>query len=126
MLMFPYIHIRYDIDDDCFMVPPLTVQPLVENAIRHGMRAREVGQIDITVRRGEGGHTIVIADNGLGFDPASIDAAEGKHIGIRNVREWLERQCGGTLTVQSRQGEGTTVTVFVPLGSATGQGGGAL
>ncbi len=53
ILMFPYIHIRYDIDDDCFMVQPLTVQPLVENAIRHGVRAREVGQIDITVRRGE-------------------------------------------------------------------------
>jgi LytS/YehU family sensor histidine kinase len=114
MLMFPYIHIHYDIGDDCFMLPPLTVQPLVENAIRHGVRAREIGQIDIIVRKGEDGHTIVIADNGLGFDPAAIDAAEGRHIGISNVRERLEKQCGGTLVVESRQGEGTTVTVFIP------------
>ena len=125
MLMFPYIHINYDIEDDCFMLPTLTVQPLVENAIRHGVRAREVGKIDITVRRGEGGHTIVIADNGLGFDPAAIDAAEGKHIGISNVRERLEKQCGGTLAVESRQGEGTTIAVFIPASEQVEQGGGA-
>ena len=126
MLMFPYIHIRYDIGDDCFMLPPLTVQPLVENAIRHGVRAREVGRIDITVKKLDNGHAIVIEDNGLGFDPASIDAAEGKHIGIRNVRERLEKQCGGTLTLESRQGEGTTVTIFIPAAEQAEQGGSAL
>lgn len=114
MLMFPYIHIHYDVEDDCFMLPPLTVQPLVENAIRHGVRGREAGKIDITVRKGENGHEVVIADNGLGFDPATVDAAGGKHIGIQNVRERLERQCGGMLTLESRPGEGTRVTVFVP------------
>ena len=125
MLMFPYIHINYDIGDDCFMLPPLTVQPLVENAIRHGVRAREVGQIDVIVRKNEGGHTIVIADNGLGFDPAVIDVAEGDHIGIRNVRERLENQCGGTLAVESQKGEGTTVTVFIPATERYEQGGDA-
>ena len=114
MLMFPYIHIHYDVEDDCFMLPPLTVQPLVENAIRHGVRGREAGEIDITVRKEENGHVVVIADNGLGFDPAAIDTAEGKHIGIQNVRERLEKQCGGTLILESRLGEGTRVTVFVP------------
>lgn len=114
MLMFPYIHIHYDIEDDCFMLPPLTVQPLVENAIRHGVRGRVDGEIDITVRKGENGHVVIIADNGLGFDPAAIDTAEGKHIGIQNVRERLEKQCGGTLILESRPGEGTRVTVFVP------------
>ena len=114
MLMFPYIHIHYDIEDDCFMLPPLTVQPLVENAIRHGVRGREAGEIDITVRKGENGHVVIIADNGLGFDPATVDTAEGKHIGIQNVRERLEKQCGGTLILESRPGEGTRVTVFVP------------
>ena len=125
MLMFPYIHINYDIGDECFMLPPLTVQPLVENAIRHGVRAREVGQIDVIVRKNEGGHTIVIADNGLGFDPVVIDAAEGNHIGIRNVRERLENQCGGTLVVESRKGEGTTVTLFIPETERYVQGGNA-
>jgi hypothetical protein len=115
MLMFPYIQIRYDVEDDCFRLPVLTVQPLVENAIRHGVRAREVGQIDITVRRKENGHSITIADNGLGFDLAAIDKGDGKHIGIRNVRERLEKLCHGTLTIESLQGEGTVVTLFVPL-----------
>ena len=117
MLMFPYIHIRYDIEDDQFMLPMLTVQPLVENAIRHGVRARDVGQIDINVRKSGTGHTIIIADNGLGFDPSAIDAADEKHIGIRNVRERLEKQCGGSLCIESRQGEGTEVTLFIPLAS---------
>ena len=117
MLMFPYIQIQYDIEDDCFSLPMLTVQPLVENAIRHGVRARSVGQIDITVRKNETGHTITIADNGLGFDPSAIDTADEKHIGIRNVRERLEKQCGGSLHVESRQGEGTVVTLFIPLAS---------
>ena len=129
MLMFPYIHIEYDVEDDAFMLPTLTVQPLVENAIRHGVRAREEGRIEITVRRNETGHFITIADNGLGFDPAAIDTAEGKHIGIRNVRERLEKQCGGWLKIVSRPGEGTTATLFIPGVSGnneeTAQGGGA-
>ena len=117
MLMFPYIHIRYDIEDDYFMLPMLTVQPLVENAIRHGVRARDVGQIDIIVRKKDSGHTITIADNGLGFDPSTIDTADEKHIGIQNVRERLEKQCGGSLRVESRQGEGTEVTLIIPSAS---------
>ena len=121
MLMFPYIHIRYDVEDDCFMLPTLTVQPLVENSIRHGVRAREVGQIDITVRKDEAGHTITIADNGLGFDPATIDTLDEKHIGIRNVRERLEKQCGGSLNIESRKGEGTVATLFIPLTSGNGE-----
>ena len=113
-LMFPYIRIRYDIGDDRFMLPNLTVQPLVENAIRHGVRGMEEGEISITVRKSERGHTVAIADNGRGFDPEEADRSEGKHIGISNVRERLEKQCGGTLTVESRKGEGTLATVFIP------------
>ena len=114
MLMFPYIHIRYDVEDEDFLLPVLSVQPLVENAVRHGVRARETGEIYIVVRKNEEGHTITISDNGLGFDPAAIDPAGGKHVGIRNVRERLEQQCGGSLSVDSRIGEGTTITLFVP------------
>ena len=114
MLMFPYIHICYDIKGEDFLLPTLSVQPLVENAIRHGVRAREVGQIDIIVRESEKGHTITIQDNGLGFDPAVVKASDEKHIGIRNVRERLEKQCGGMLHVESQPGAGTVVTLFVP------------
>ncbi len=114
ILMFPYIRIQYDVEDDCFTLPVLTVQPLVENAIRHGVRAREEGLIEIAVRRNEDGHIITISDNGLGFDPAVIGTAGGKHIGIRTVRERLENQCSGWLRIESQPGEGTTATLFIP------------
>ena len=101
----------------------------MENAIRHGVRAREEGLIKIAVRKNESGHIITIADNGLGFDTAVIGTAEEKHIGIRNVRERLEKQCGGWLKIESLPSEGTTVTLFIPGVSGnneeTAQGGGA-
>ena len=46
-------------------------------------------------------------------------------LGIRNVRERLEKQCGGTLVVESRRGEDTTVTVFIPAAERNEQGGDA-
>lgn len=114
MLMFPYIHVKYDIEDDDFMLPALTVQPLVENAIRHGVRAREDGLVCIRSTKVPGSHSVVISDNGLGFDPDAVVASQGTHIGIDNVRERIERQCGGTLTVKSKPGEGTTATILIP------------
>ena len=114
MQMFPYIHVDYDIESDDFMLPVLTVQPLVENAIRHGVRAKEDGRIRIQAKEVAGGHAVVISDNGLGFDLDAASGAQGTHIGIANVRERVERQCGGTLTIESAPGEGATATVFIP------------
>ena len=114
MQMFPYIHVDYDIECDDFMLPVLTVQPLVENAIRHGVRAKEEGSISIYAKEVEGGHAVTITDNGLGFDPDVAADSEGTHIGIANVRERVELQCGGTLTVESAPGEGTTATILIP------------
>ena len=69
----------------------------------------------------EKNHYAVAAFNFYNLDTlmAIVDAAEaerkdGTHIGLKNVRERIERMCGGSVTVLSRPGEGTTVTVFVP------------
>ena len=110
---FPNIRVDYAIEDDSFDIPPLTVQPIVENAIRHGVRIREEGIIRVSARRVAGGHEVVIADNGVGFD-TSAQPNDGTHIGLRNVRERIERMCGGSVTVESRLDEGTTVTIFIP------------
>ena len=115
MVRFDNIRVEYDIHDEDFSVPPLTLQPLVENAIRHGVRIRDGGVVRVSTRRVEGFHTITVWDNGTGFDIAQIDDADGSHIGIRNVRERIEGMCGGKLKVESTVGEGTTVTIEIPL-----------
>ena len=119
---FPNIHVRYDIQDGGFSLPPLTLQPIVENAIRHGVRIREEGIIEISTRQREDGHEIVVRDNGVGFDVRKLENADESHIGLRNVRDRVERMCGGTLTVESRVGEGTGVTIFVPAAGKNWKG----
>ena len=113
-MMFPYIRVQYEINDDHFLLPVLTLQPLVENAVRHGVRGRESGEILISTRKEADHHTIVIRDNGKGFVPDAVSGSDGTHIGIRNVRERLDKLCGGTLQIESTPGEGTTVTMIVP------------
>lgn len=114
MIRFPNVRLEEDIQDNAFTLPALTVQPLVENAIRHGVRIRDQGIVRIASRRMEDGHEITIRDNGKGFNPEEIEETDGGHIGIRNVRERIEKICGGTLQIESRIGEGTAVTIFIP------------
>ena len=97
-----------------FRLPALSMQPLVENAIRHGVRAREEGRVHISAEKVAGGHSVSIVDNGLGFDLGSIAVTEGTHIGIKSVRERVERLCGGAATIESVPGRGTTATIFIP------------
>ena len=111
---FENIDVVYDIQDSRFSLPALTIQPLVENAIRHGVRIREHGLVTVSTRKADGFHEIQIQDNGQGFDPSRINNSEGKHIGLRNVRERIEKLCGGTLQIESRTEEGTTVTIRIP------------
>ena len=115
MVRFENIRVVYDIQDDRFDVPPLTLQPLVENAIRHGVRIRPEGVVRISTRKAETHHEIVVWDNGTGFDVSKIDAAEGDHIGLRNVRERIESMCGGKLEIESLPGEGATITITIPI-----------
>ena len=116
MIRFENICVEYDIRDRDFFVPPLTIQPMVENAIRHGVRIREEGIVRVSTRLTEQGHEIVIWDNGTGFDTVVTKQDQESHIGIRNVKERIEKLCGGTMTVESRMEEGTTITIRIPKG----------
>ncbi len=119
MIRFPRISVIYDVEDVDFKVPALTIQPLVENAIRHGIRIRENGIVTVQVLRTEsGGHEIIIRDNGKGFDVEAALNADGSHIGLRNVKDRVEQMCGGSLTIDSEPGKGATLTIFIPKGSA--------
>ena len=116
MERFDNIHLDYEIEDEDFLLPALTVQPLVENAIRHGVRGMPRGQIEIITELRSDCHEIVIRDNGKGFCPEELPAADRPHIGIQNVRERLQKLCGGTMTIESEEGRGTCITIRIPLG----------
>lgn len=114
MLRFPKISVEYDIKTEDFYIPALTIQPLVENAIRHGVRSREQGFVTVATRASSDFFEIIISDNGVGFNPKDFSNDESKHIGIANVKERVESMCGGTLTIKSELDNGTTVTIKMP------------
>ena len=113
---FPNIHLDYEIEDEDFLLPALTVQPIVENAIRHGVRGIPKGQIDIITNLLPDCHEIIIRDNGKGFNTSEPTRANGTHIGIQNVRERLQKLCAGNMLIESEKGRGTCVTIHIPRG----------
>ena len=114
LIRFPSLRIEYDIQDKDFKVPALSVQPLVENAFRHGVRGRKNGQITVRTFLNQNMHEIVIQDNGVGFNTEDLKTWGLEHIGIRNVNERIEQMCGGTMKIESTPGEGTTITLRIP------------
>ena len=105
---------EYDIHDVSFAVPALTLQPLVENAVRHGVRIRKEGLIRIRTVEENGYHTITISDNGKGFDTEKLEQLDAGHSGIKTVRVRIESLCGGDLEIVSCPDEGVTVTIRIP------------
>ncbi|MBQ6756239.1 MAG: histidine kinase [Oscillospiraceae bacterium] len=106
--------VDYYTDYITFSLPPLTLQPIVENSIKHGLKkTHRPMHIVITTRAVDGGAEITVEDNGVGYEPAPDGAV---HVGLKNVRERLSMMCSGTLNIVPRSGGGTVVTVFVPSG----------
>ena len=105
------LSVRYDILHEGFRLPPLTLQPIVENAVKHGMDP-EYAPLHITIRtrQTDSGSEIIVEDNGPGFAPADNHEP---HIALANIRERLQMQ-GGKLTIRPREGGGTVVTVTIP------------
>lgn len=110
------LKIAYDIGCTGFQLPALTVQPIVENAVRHGIRETEDGSGTVTIATKEFGdrYEVTVTDNGCGFDPEHPADPDGKHIGIKNVRYRLKNMCGGTLTIHSEKGNGTVAVIAIP------------
>ncbi len=113
------LNVVWQLDPVNCMLPPLTVQPIVENAVKHGVtKRRQGGTVAISVCRAGSGKDerteIRIEDDGVGFDPEEI-AHDGRiHIGINNVRERIGMLCGGTLQVESEKGKGTRAVISIP------------
>ena len=110
----------YDIRTCDFSVPALSIQPLVENAIRHGIYARgeQGGTVMIRTERKNNTVCITVADNGAGFNvPAfQADLSSGKRdsTGLKNIRFRLGHIMNASVDVLSRVGKGTVVSVVIP------------
>ena len=108
------LFVEYDTPHTRFRVPPLTLQPIVENAVKHGMDPDSAPlRICIRTRETDAGHEITVEDNGPGFAQTNMDESE-PHIALANIQQRLEIMCGGKLTVMPREGGGTVVKVILP------------
>ena len=105
------INIIYSIQCKDFSIPPLTVQPLVENAIKHGITKKaDGGTVKLCTYEEDGIYIIEIIDDGVGFDTENMEM----HVGLQNVRSRIAAMCRGELTVKSTVGIGTRVRLAIP------------
>ena len=109
------LRIEYDISCRDFRIPTLTLEPIAENAVRHGIREKAdgCGNVLIATKEYEDRYEVSVRDDGPGFDPAAVPA-DGSHVGLQNVRERLQTVCGGSLKIDSVIGSGTDVTIILP------------
>ena len=114
------LDIKYDIKTTEFFIPPLTVQPLVENAVNHGISDLPGGGlVTISTEEKRDYYEIRVSDNGVGFDPETVPEDGRSHLGIMNVRSRLNIMCHGTLDIKSAPGDGTVAIIQIPKGGAT-------
>lgn len=110
------LNVIYAIDCKEFYIPPLSVQPIIENAIKHGITKRaEGGTLKISTFVRDDKYVVEVIDDGVGFDVAAFEANKQGHIGIENVRSRVKRLCKGNLSVKSTMGVGTRVTIEIPV-----------
>ena len=111
---FPDMTFTFESSSEDFRIPALTVQPIVENAIKHGlMKLPRGGTIRVLSYESEGEYFVSVTDDGVGFDTKTL-ADERGHVGLRNIRERLRVMVNGTLEIESTVGVGTRVLIRIP------------
>lgn len=110
------LNIVYDIQATDFKLPMLSVQPIAENAVKHGVGMKdEGGTVTISSRETEDGFEVIIADDGVGFDPDAPRKDDGRsHVGMDNTKRRLKEMCGADVMITSKPGEGTTAKIIIP------------
>ena len=109
------INVEYEIKAKAFRLPALTLQPIVENAVRHGVeKSLELTTIRIASEETGNAYLITVADDGPGFDAEEKPSDDRPRIGIASVKSRLANLVGGSLKIESEKGVGTTVTIIIP------------
>ena len=112
------LDVIYDVEVTDFKLPPLTVEPLVENAVKHGVtKKRGGGSVTVSTRRTDECVLVTVADTGVGFDPNTYMEDGKPHVGIRNVSDRLRNMVGGSLSITSSE-NGTVAVVTIPTKEA--------
>lgn len=125
------LQIHYEIDSvNNYMVPPLILQPIVENAIKHGIFPRKNGgKITVAGKLSEDNERFILTveDDGVGMEQELVDRvleyeSGRQYIGLNNVNSRLKNIYGSTygLIIESRPGCGTRVTIPIPSGKEVG------
>ena len=111
---FPDMTFTFEMKSSDFRIPALTVQPIVENAIKHGlMRLPKGGTIRVVSYETDTHYCVSVVDDGVGFDTTAV-FEDRRHVGLRNIRERLKVMVNGTLEIESTVGVGTKVLIKIP------------
>ena len=111
---FPDMNIEYDVETTDFVLPALSVQPLVENAIKHGLMRLETGGTVLVRSYETDTHFCVeVKDDGVGFD-TKLPIEEKTHVGLRNIRGRLKAMVNGELMIESQINTGTRAVILIP------------
>lgn len=112
-LRFTNIEVKYDLQITDFDIAAFSIQPIIENSIKHGIRSKKHGLVTLQTRKTPNAIIITIEDNGIGFDIGILDNLDDTHIGINNVRNRLRILQNATMKITSNSA-GTTVTINIP------------
>ena len=110
------LNVCYDIQTTDFSLPMLSIQPIVENAVKHGVGMKDDGgTVTIAAKETEDAYEVIISDDGVGFDMNAPKKQDGRsHIGMENTRKRLKDMCNADIIITSEIGKGTTARVIIP------------
>jgi len=107
------INVNFDIQVSDFLIPSLSLQMIIENAIKHGITKKyEGGTVNVQSYEKDGKIFIIVDDDGVGFDVNKVIGEN--HLGFKNSRERLRHFVNGNLIIESEINKGTKVTVIIP------------
>ena len=114
------LKVIYHLEEEDFFLPALTIQPVVENAVKYGIASKENGgTVTISTKREENQIVITIQDDGIGMNVDQIEDIPTKkdgrtHVGLLNVKKRLENMVEGKMEIHSTKEAGTVVNIIIP------------
>ena len=111
------LNVEYDIDAIDFVIPPLTIQPVVENAIKYGVNQKpDGGTVKLSTYEDEDKFFVLVEDDGVGFDINQKKDDGRSHVGLANIKKRLETMLFADVEIKSVINQGTTVKITIPKG----------